>query len=224
MTKEKTEIAAATGDPEARIGVMSMHEVTLGKIIVRVQQRDAIHIAVAPVVAPVRLKPGQHVDQIGDPEGNWVGIVDPFLREDVYPGEWFWLLLYPNTVTTLRHEWTHPAFDAVTEANRSESEQWLRAFVARWNPQEYIDNIRDYYASKGENDAYPDWSHDQFYNLLLSEVQSPEGYFTAHGIGLHGRGDLGRDEERLFWHHVEIVTGKKFSASHRENFGWSCTC
>jgi hypothetical protein len=75
--------------------------------------RDAVHVAVAPTTAPRELQPGQHVDQHGNPEGPGVipvGIVDPFLREPVPPGRRFWLFLYPNTVTSLRHEWTHPAF------------------------------------------------------------------------------------------------------------------
>jgi hypothetical protein len=81
------------------------------------RRRDAIHIAVAPVTAAERLTPGQHVGfvQAGDtelvgPAENLIGIVDPFLREEVQPGQRFWLFLYPNTVTSLRHVWTHPAF------------------------------------------------------------------------------------------------------------------
>jgi hypothetical protein len=81
------------------------------------RRRDAVHVAVAPVTAAGRLAPGQHVGFIrpNDTElvgagGTPIGVVDPFLRDDVRPGERFWLFMYPNTVTSLRHVWTHPAF------------------------------------------------------------------------------------------------------------------
>ena len=83
------------------------------------RRRDAIHIAVAPVTADVRLAPGQHVGLVQEgslelvgPCHNNIGIVDPFLAEEVEPGQRFWLFLYPNTITGLRHVWTHPAFKA----------------------------------------------------------------------------------------------------------------
>lgn len=78
-------------------------------------RRDAVHIAVAPVVAGTYLLPGDNVTL--DDDGcayaalpNTIGIVDPFLRCPVQKGERFWLFLYPGTVTSLRHVWTHPAF------------------------------------------------------------------------------------------------------------------
>lgn len=81
------------------------------------RRRDAVHIAVAPVTAAVRLAPGQHVglveagnvELVGPCDEN-IGLVDPFLASGVEAGERFWLFLYPGTVTGLRHVWTHPAF------------------------------------------------------------------------------------------------------------------
>jgi hypothetical protein len=97
---------------------MNPESPSLGRLITDGdRRRDAVHVAVAPVTAAGRLAPGQHVGFVraGDTEmvgagENPVGIVDPFLRQDVQPGQRFWLFLYPNTVTSLRHVWTHPAF------------------------------------------------------------------------------------------------------------------
>jgi len=91
----------------------------IGKLVHEEGGRDAVHVAIAPTSAPCELRPGQHVDSLGNPEGPGikpVGIVDPFLREPVQTGQRFWLFLYPNSVTSLRHEWTHPAFPTTSPA------------------------------------------------------------------------------------------------------------
>lgn len=87
--------------------------------------RDAVHVAVAAVTADTRLSPGQHIglvrtddmELVGPTEPN-IGIVDPFLTEDVEPGQRFWMFLYPDTITNLRHIWTHPVFSAAAAALR----------------------------------------------------------------------------------------------------------
>ena len=91
------------------------------------RRRDAIHIAVAPATAAERLAPGQHVGLVraGDVErvgpcDRPIGVVDPFLTAAVEPGQRFWLLLYPGTITGLRHIWAHPAFTAAAAAVRGE--------------------------------------------------------------------------------------------------------
>ena len=102
----------------------------LGKLITDGdRRRDAIHIAVAPVTARETLKPGQHIgfvpvgqiETVGmvDAERQ-IGLVDPFLTETVQPGQRFWLFLYPNTVTSLRHVWTHPAFAPKVPTSKGE--------------------------------------------------------------------------------------------------------
>lgn len=86
---------------------------TLGTILEGEPGRDAIHLAVLAVEAHETLAPGNHVVA---PDGKaWrvipgegIGIVDPFLARPVHAGERFWLVLYPRTITSLRHVWSHP--------------------------------------------------------------------------------------------------------------------
>lgn len=87
------------------------------------RRRDAIHIAVAPVMAAELLAPGQPVGfvepgnmELVGPCAERIGIVDPFLTASVAPGQRFWLFLYPGSITGLRHVWTHPAFSAAAAA------------------------------------------------------------------------------------------------------------
>lgn len=78
-------------------------------------RRDAIHIAVAPVTSGERLEPGNFVKlvegkaRICDPK-EAIGVVDPFLVDKIEPECVFWLFIKPNTVTNLRHTWSHPAW------------------------------------------------------------------------------------------------------------------
>jgi hypothetical protein len=74
--------------------------------------RDAVHMAVVPVIAAQRLQPGQHVGRHDDSRygasDHPVGIVDPFLLVAVAPDQLFWLMMYPGTVMNLRHAWKYP--------------------------------------------------------------------------------------------------------------------
>lgn len=77
-------------------------------------RRDAVHVAVMPVVAATYLSAGDHVGlqkdgRFGRLAQEIVGVVDPFLTTAVMPGDKFWLFLLPNTVDSLRHVWTHPS-------------------------------------------------------------------------------------------------------------------
>ncbi len=103
-----------------------MSNPTIGKLCDANATKDAIHVAIAPVIAAKRLYPGEHVGFVGDDrehvtDDNPIGIVDPFLERHVEKGERFYMMLYPNTVSGMRHEWTHPAFSApITKENADE--------------------------------------------------------------------------------------------------------
>lgn len=114
---------------------------TLGTIISENEKRDAIHLAVEPVIAGSNMEPGTHVflqdgkahfrSSTGHPAT--VGIVDPFLERDVKVGDRFWLVVYPRQITSLRHVWEHPDFPASVDLAPAPqygvSEQWIRNFA-----------------------------------------------------------------------------------------------
>lgn len=103
-----------------------MSEIHLDELISGKEERDAIHVAVCPVIANAKLSPGEHVGLIGRTKPGPtaaqaeyivgkstkpIGVISPFLRQPVLKGDRCWLMLYPNTITSLRHEWAHPVFE-----------------------------------------------------------------------------------------------------------------
>src|SRR6185503_13211587 len=112
-----------------------MSDIGIGKLIRGNKVgRDAIHVAVIPMVAGEILTPGQHVGLAKDgrviKSNDQVGVVDPYLKVSVRSGQRFWLFLYPGSITSLRHEWTHPKFkDAVPLLAKTVSMEWMSEFA-----------------------------------------------------------------------------------------------
>ncbi len=101
-----------------------MSEVRLGELAPADAMRDAVHIAIIPMTAVREMQPGERLKN---------GIVDPYLTAPVKPGERFFLCLFPGTVTSLRHVWTHPSYgdELVAEEpkpRRSEADVWADMF------------------------------------------------------------------------------------------------
>lgn len=170
---------------------------TLGFKIGPNEHRDAIHLAVEPVVAAHDLQPGQHVGFVVGGVGvsdKPLGIVDPFIEGTVKKGERFWLLVYPRQITSLRHVWAHPAFSQIEEgkAAPSDSEMFIRN-VARSigvGYEELMDHARDY--------------------IHTGDSWCEGGRFEGESL------------PEDFWGHFETVTGLKESGK-----GWSffsCSC
>lgn len=177
-----------------------MENLKLGQIINAPQQRDAIHIAVAPVVAAERLNPGEHVS-IGENgaslDGKPIGIVDPYLKQAVLKGQQCWIFLYPGSITSLRHEWEHPALPLPENAARSASEKWMRAWA--------MDHVsEDYYGdgdSVGEDAAYR-FAIQAGHNNHIGPYESARDHI---------------DDE--WWRHWEAITGQPGSRDY-----FSCSC
>lgn len=184
----------------------------LGTILDETAKRDAVHIAVIPVIASQRVKPGEFVNAEGCPCAPSVGIVDPFIKGAVKPGERFFIFLLPKTITSLRHVWAHPSFpnevdnDKAHEELRREyagpvSEKWLRDFVKNADCPDYETVIA---AACGEHRS-----------ASFQEYGDGELYLHFNGNDAHG------SIPPEFWDHVEIVTGKKLTQRAKH---FSCAC
>lgn len=179
---------------------------TLGTIIDDKQKRDAIHLAVEPVIAGEVLRPGNHVRinkgiaYRSATEGA-LGIVDPFLSGPVKKGERFWLVMYPRTINSLRHVWTHPDLPneiGIDSPNKETSEAWLREFCDKNDCPRY-DVVME----------------------VLDQGSTVDGdEYTSESILFRGS-NAHAEIPPEFWVHAEIVLGRKLK--YRPEY-FSCTC
>lgn len=180
-------------------------KLNIGQIIEGEAERDATHIALAPVVAGKRLSPGAHIGFRPDGRAydtkdvEFIGVVDPFLTRDVTHLQKFWMFLYPGTIKGLRHEWSHPAFNPSGSPKTpvADAEKWLKDYAVHMNV----------YASSPE-DAW---------RTLKDGLN--RGEIFADGSDLHGLSEL-RDAEEFF-RNAEIFLGRKLDP---ETFEYSCSC
>lgn len=189
---------------------------TIGKPLKGGEGRDAIHIAVAPVIAGAFLKRGEQVmfspgsrERViaWDGEGALLGILDPFWESSyIQEGTRCWLFLRPGSITSLRHVWEHPAFMATApiasspeilplsliEKRRVESEEWLRAYAERY---------------------------DGDYAEMLAAAAAGGEYCFGRDLDYE---DF--DKRGEFWTHVERVLGRLVPDETREATSFRCAC
>lgn len=183
---------------------------SIGKILEQGQQRDAVHIAVAPAIAGEKLNPGNHVRiwegeakavRIGD--RNAVGIVDPYLKLPVQPGQRFYVHLYPGSITSLRHEWTHPAFPPEKPLLQMTMDDaaFLGEYAAHFDktPEEMIEIARMHAA--GDDD----------FGRTTLPFDTPDEAYSSHA------------DCRQFWEVFQRVTGID-PGERRGHSMFSCAC
>ena len=177
---------------------------SLGRLVTDDQPRDAVHIAVVPVVAGEDTWAGQHV---GLEEGKLsrkaknIGVVDPFLTVPVKAGEKCWLFLYPGSITSLSHLWSHPAFDQ-QDAGRISKDVHIaksKAWIAEH--AELLGLSADVLMENG------------------SSWLEYDDYIVQHGSE-RWRDNFNPTE---FWHHYEVITGKVVPEDKKQSF-YCCTC
>lgn len=185
--------------------------------------RDAVHVAVFSAHSGVKLYPGQDVSivhrgerdtEVG-PVGSFAGIVDPFLKAAVPPGERFWCYLYPRTITALAHRWSHPAFETgeiAKQALQVASEDPTRIYVTptmkleseRWLRDECENNFR-----------MP--SYERLMEAVLRyDPHEGDEYLTIFDTDASG------EIPATMWGHLENILGRRIPGTKPLYFSCSC--
>lgn len=186
----------------------------IGKVITSEQHRDAIHVPVMPIILGKGMEPGTRVyirDGKAYPShGFAVGVIDPFLDGWEAEGKQVWLFLFPGSIKTLRHEWTHAGIDSPAKPSptKEESEAWLREFVKTADCPDFDDLVA---AATGRNLNTVD---EEYYPCAYSN----DGEYL-HFSGRDAHGEIPPE----FWDHVENFMGVKIGTGERATY-FSCSC
>ena len=199
---------------------------TLGMIIGPNEKRDAIHLAVENVVASQWMEPGDHINFVFDSKvhvevvekGKGIGIVDPFLSGPVEKGQRFWLVVYPREITSLRHVWSHPAFDDEIQGEPV-------AETADDGRIEFIKELDGTNQARRWIEAYADdlgLGYDELMDAAANWIGSHDGKWGGEYLN---RGELldGESTSPEFWDHYQVVTGEVVPSSTRGSF-FTCSC
>lgn len=139
-------------------------EPNLGELTTQTE-RDAIHIAVIPLVADNSFSAGMQVllskdGKASSEEGTVIGIVDPFLNVEISRGDRFWVFLYPNTVTGMKHHWSHPVIDKHFHPKEEDVKNEIDKICNQINDYNYYDS---WTVDKVLFLADKYWQHGDFY-------------------------------------------------------------
>lgn len=161
-----------------------MESPKLGSMPTDTDVRDAIHIAIYPATAGRVLYPSQVVEirnGVAHPSQtstSGVGIVDPFLKHTVLAGTKVWICLYPGSITSLRHDWTHPDIN-----NELLSEEDVKAVSERWM-RNYSDSTGISYSDllsrfAGDNEGWLPVEEFWYHYSVITGDKDPTHYFSC---------------------------------------------
>ncbi len=196
------------------------NEAKLGTIPKGNEGRDAVHVAIVPAQAEEKLESGEpiRINAKGRAERcnvcDAVGVVDPFRPADqrtVLHGEWFWLCLYPKTISGLRHVWDHPCFpkaEASPEMKLADLPSTSVAASQKWIA-DYVRKHCDYWSSE------PDGGYSEFVRYVRDNR-----WIYYYGSDCHSLADVD-DADELF-RHLSVVLGMRIDAAYFEAFTCSC--
>ena len=179
--------------------------------------RDAIHLAVEPVTSDEIVFPGQHIGILPNGKACYkakthIGIVDPFVTGPIYPGIKFWLIVYPRTITSLRHVWSHPSFPE--EVKEVIVEKVVEKIVEieptkaalSYDETQAIEYLSEYISGDDWGKDYNETMEDRVRNFAKRCLDSEgDEYLTLYGDDYYGT------IPSEFWDHVYALTGRRLT-------------
>lgn len=174
---------------------MSKHP-ELGNFAPDNAERDAVHVAIVPVICgDSKLKRGAYVaikDGVAYPtdRSSAIGIVDPFL-ENVWKGMRIFVVLFPGSVIGLRHHYYHPLLDETDNKSLAEAK------IRHWANKERID-----------------------YDELM---ESADHYLRTGDYWIEGGRFEGTYLPEDFWDDYDRIRGTQTEPNRRNSF-FSCSC
>jgi hypothetical protein len=188
-------------------------DIGVGKLLKHEQGRDAIHVAVLVVKTGERLQPGERVrvaDGVAFSNAHGPGIIDPFLPESVGKGKKCWMFLNPGSISSLRHDWTHPQ---IVERTKDEilEEDTAAAQALSARKEAAMDRLRTHAAQCGK-------SYDHLVETVAEALDSGSG----HG-GDDAQANYMNNNAKELLDDVALVLDRKPHAAPGDVY-FSCTC
>jgi len=107
---------------------------SLGRLAQEGGIKDAVHVAIVSCRAGCFLSPGdrvklnEHREAVNANRKESLGVVDPFLKEDVDKGSFFWLVMNPNATQAVKHVWDHEV-DFTPPDRDVQENKWIKEFA-----------------------------------------------------------------------------------------------
>jgi hypothetical protein len=148
--------------------------------------RDAIHVAVVSLVSHGPLSRGDKVTwhhkgvsvRLCKYDEKEIGVVNPFLDRT---GGVVWVMLYPNTVTGMKHHWSHPDFDQI-EIDLELAERTIERMAETLGMSSYDDcSARDRLIQDANEYCRHQsgvWSSDYY----MADPQDWENFWKAYSV------------------------------------------
>lgn len=170
--------------------------------------RDALHVAIIPLVAGEDMSPGQKIklkspntdiavkyDPLKDNiHRDYIGVVDPMLHENVVMGERFYGFMKSGVVKGMRHHWDSNQFPTAG------------LFIKEEEEDVHYKYLKQHCESNSLN-------LEQF----LETCQTDEDFMTTMRLEPD---DYSMDD--VFWYHLEQYTGMEFEDWQRSGPDWEC--